>query len=127
MKRLATTTIAISIFALIIAFFGANQILNADSLVANAPASVPRSLAKIWVYISGGLLILGAISFIIDRMAKPAGYIIAVVLLLIVFTVHLPNIINATVVPAKMLYLTNALKDSALAMAAIVIGNLSKH
>ena len=127
MKRPATTTIAISIFALIIALFGANQILNADSLVANAPAAVPRSLAKIWVYISGGILILGAISFIIDRMAKPAGYIIAVVLLIIVFTVHLPNIINAAVVPAKMLYLTNALKDSALAMAAIVIGNLSKH
>ena len=127
MKRPATTTIAISIFASIIALFGANQILNADSLVANAPAAVPRSLAKIWVYISGGLLILGAISFIIDRMAKPAGYIIAVVLLIIVFTVHLPNIINAAVVPAKMLYLTNALKDTAMAMAAIVIGNLSKH
>lgn len=127
MKRLPTTTITISIFALIIAFFGANQILNASSLVANAPVSIPRSLATIWVYISGGLFILCAISFIIDRLAKPAGYIIAIVLLLIVFTVHLPNIINSTVAPARMLYLTNALKDTAMAMAAIVIGNLSKH
>ena len=125
MKKLVSTNIAIVIFALIIGFFGANQILHADKLVANAPKFVPA--AKIFVYISGIGLLLAAVAFIIDRFAKPAGYLVAFLLLIIVFTVHLPGIINAEGPKVKMLFFTNALKDTAMAMGAIVIGNLSKH
>jgi putative oxidoreductase len=125
MKKLVSTNIAIVVFALIIGFFGANQILNADSMVANAPKFVPA--AKIFVYISGIGLLLAAVAFIIDRFAKPAGYLVALLLLIIVFTVHLPGIINAESPKVKMLFFTNALKDTAMAMGAIVIGNLSKH
>lgn len=117
---------AIALFALIIAFFGANQILNAASLMNNVPKIIPASISRILVYASGALLILSAVAFIIDRFAKPAGYIIAVLLLVIVFSVHLPGIIHADTTQVKMLFLTNALKDTAMAMGAIVIGNLSK-
>ncbi len=125
MKKIPATHFAIIIFAFIIGFFGANQILNANNLVLNAPKFVPIPI--VWVYLSGALLMLGAVAFIIDRFAKPAGYCIAAILLLIVFIVHVPGSIHSITMPAKMLYVTNALKDTAMAMAAIVIGNLSKH
>lgn len=125
MKNSNSTVIAIIIFALIISFFGANQILNANKMVATAPKFLPAP--KIFVYLSGIGLIIGAIAFIIDRFAKPAGYLIAFLLLLIVFTIHIPGIIDAPLLKVKMLFLTNALKDTAIAMGAIVIGNLSKH
>jgi uncharacterized membrane protein len=125
MKNSNSTVIAIVIFSLIIVFFGANQILHADKLALGAPKFLPAP--RVFVYLSGIGLILGAVAFIIDRFAKPAGYLIALLLLLIVCTVHIPGMIHAVPLKAKMLFLTNALKDTAMAMAAIVIGNLSKH
>ncbi|MEO9144057.1 MAG: hypothetical protein ABI237_00740 [Ginsengibacter sp.] len=125
MKNSNYTVIAIIIFALIIAFFGANQLLNADKLVAAAPKFLPAP--KVFIYLSGVGLIIGAVAFIIDRFAKPAGYLIAFLLLIIVLGVHIPGIIHAPLLKVKMLFLTNALKDTAIAMGAIVIGNLSKH
>lgn len=124
-KRHLSTTIAIFLFALIIGFFGANQILNADKIVANAPKFIPA--AKLFVYLSGAGLILGMVAFIIDRFAKPFGYLIAFILFVIIITVHIPGIINSNPLPVKMLFLTNGLKDTAMAMAAIIIGNLSRH
>ena len=125
MKNSNVTVIAIIIFSLIISFFGANQILNADKLTATVPEFLPAP--KVLLYISGIGLILGAVAFIIDRFAKPAGYLIALLLIIIVCTVHIPGIIHAPALKVKMLFLTNALKDTAIAMGAIVIGNLSKH
>ena len=124
-KRHLSTTISIFIFALIIGFFGANQILNADRMVANAPKFIPA--AKVFVYLSGVLLLLGAVAIIIDRFAKPFGYLIAFILFVIIITVHIPGIIQNNSLPVKMLFLTNGLKDLAMAMAAIIIGNLSRH
>ena len=124
-KRHLSTTIPIFIFALIIGFFGANQILNADKLVENAPKFIPA--AKVFVYLSGIVLLLGMVAFIIDRFAKPFGYLVAFILLVIVVTVHIPGIIHEHSLPVKMLFLTNGLKDTAMAMAAIIIGNLSRH
>lgn len=125
MKNQSFTTVAIIIFAIIIGFFGANQILNADRMVANAPKFLPG--AKVFVYLSGVGLLLSAVAFIIDRFAKPAGYLVAFILLVIVISVHIPGIIKGESTLVKMLFLTNGLKDTAMAMGAIVIGNLSKH
>ena len=124
-RRHLSTSIAIVLFALIIGFFGANQLLNADKLIANVPKFIPA--AKVFVYLSGIVLLLGSVAFIIDRFAKPFGYLIALILLIIVATVHIPGIIQEHSGPAKMLFLTNGLKDTAMAMAAIIIGNLSRH
>ena len=124
-KRHLSTTVAIFIFALIIGFFGANQILNADKLVANVPKFIPA--AKVFVYLSGVGLLLGAVAIIIDRFAKPFGYLIAFILFVIVITVHIPGFMQSNPLTVKMLFVTNGLKDTAMAMAAIIIGNLSRH
>jgi putative oxidoreductase len=125
MKNLISTKVAIIIFALIIAFFGANNILHAKDMAANVPSFLPAS--KVMVYISGAGFLLAAVAFIIDRYAKIAGYLLAILLLIIVFSVDLPGIIHAHNVPIKMLFVTSLLKDAALAMAAILIADISRE
>lgn len=125
MKNLISTRVAILIFAIIIAFFGANNIINASHMVANVPSFLPAS--KWMVYISGAGFLLAALAFIIDRYAKIAGYLLAVLLLIIVFAVDIPGIIRASSTPIKMLYVTNMLKDAALAMAAVLIADISRE
>lgn len=125
MKNLISTRIAIIIFALIIGFFGANNILHAKDMAVNVPSFLPAS--KVMVYISGAGFLLAAVAFIIDRYAKIAGYLLAVLLLIIVFSVDLRGIVHARNVPIKMLYITSLLKDAALAMAAILIADISRE
>ena len=125
MKKSISSTVPIFIFSIIIAVFGASQILNASRMAENIPDFLPAS--RILTYISGACLILAAVSFIIDRMARLAGYLLALLLLLIVFVVDIPGIVNASDHAARSLFTTNGFKDAALAMAAIIIGNLSKH
>ncbi len=125
MKNLISTRVAILIFAIIIAFFGANMILNARHMVDNVPSFLP---APKWsVYLSGIGFLLAAVAFIIDRYAKIAGYLLAVLLLIIVFSVDVPGIVHANSTPIKMLYVTNMLKDAALAMAATLIADISRE
>jgi len=125
MKNLISTKLAILIFALIIGFFGANNILHAKNLAANVPSFLPAS--KIFVYISGTGFLLAAVAFIIDRYAKIAGYLLALLLLIIVFFVDVPAIIHAANLPLKMMIVTNMLKDAALAMAAILVADISRE
>ncbi|MDE3185513.1 MAG: hypothetical protein KGM16_19045 [Bacteroidota bacterium] len=125
MKNLISARLAIIIFAVIIAFFGANTILNARHMVMNIPSFLPVS--KWMVYLSGAGFLLAAMAFIIDRYAKIAGYLLAVLLLIIVFSVDVPGIVHAASTPIKMLFVTNMLKDAALAMAAILIADISRE
>ncbi|HEU5051974.1 MAG TPA: hypothetical protein VFT78_02610 [Hanamia sp.] len=125
MKNLISTRLAIIIFAVIIGFFGANNILNARHMVANIPSFFPAG--KWMVYLSGAGFLLAAAAFIIDRYAKIAGYLLAVLLLLIVFSVDVPGIVHARSTPIKMLFVTNMLKDAALAMAAMLIADISRE
>ena len=125
MKNLISTRLAIIIFSVIIAFFGANNILHAKDMAANVPSFLPA--AKVMAYISGAGFLLAALAFIIDRYAKIAGYLLALLLLIIVFSVDLPGIIRAPNTPIKMLFVTAMLKDAALAMAAVLIADISRE
>ena len=125
MKNLISTRLAILIFAVIIAFFGASTILNARHMALNLPSFLPAHL--IMVYLSGAGFLLAAMAFIIDRYAKIAGYLLAVLLLVIVFGVDVPHMLQAPSISIKMIFVTNMLKDAALAMAAILIADISRE
>ena len=125
MKNLISTKLAIIIFAFIIGLFGANHFLHAKEMAANIPSFLPAS--KVLVYISGAGFLLAAIAFIIDRYAKIAGYLLALLLLIIVFSIDVPGIIHSTNVQMKMIFVTNMLKDASLAMAAILIADISRE
>jgi hypothetical protein len=68
---------------------------------------------SLWIYITGGVFVLAAIGILADLKKIFACYLLAAMLLIFAFTVHLHNHIDA-------------LKDGALAMCALIIGSGKK-
>jgi putative oxidoreductase len=125
MKNLISTRLAIIIFAVIIGIFGANDIMHAKVMGADIPSFLP--LPEVLVYISGGCFLLASLAFILDRYAKLAGYLLAVLLLIKVCSVDIIQIIHAANISMKMFFIKNILKDAALAMAAVLIADISRE
>ncbi len=116
MKSIIPTRIAEILFALAMGTFGVLHFMHADIMGAMVPDYMPAE-GKIWIYITGGGLVATALAIIINKFKMLACYLLAVMLLVFVFALHLK--------PAMDGNLGSLLKDSALAMAAIIIGNNS--
>ena len=113
MKPLISSRIAGIIYALAIGCFGIIHFIKADSLKSSVPDFMPGGI--IWIYITGAGMILAAIAIIINKFATLACYLLAAMFLIFVFTLHLKHIEGGNYI--------NVLKDTAMAMAAIIIGN----
>ncbi len=73
------------------------------------------------MYITGACLIAAAIAFLINRQVRLAGFLLCLFLLLIVLTVHLPAVLHAPDADARRFPLTNLIKDTGLAAAALLV------
>jgi len=116
MKPFFPTKLAEIVFALTIAYFGYNHFKNPDAIAGGIPSFMPGD-PKIWVYVVGACLCMAALAIIANYQKTLACYLLAALLLIFVFTIHLK------------LFKTNpsgVLKDTALAMAALIIGNNKK-
>ena len=113
MKPIVPSKIAEIIFALMIAYFGFNYFKDPVRMAGSVPGFMPGD-AKIWIYVVGACFVLAAIAIIIDFQKTLACYFLAALLLFLVFTIHLKNFGRD---PAGVV------KDTAMAMAAIIIGN----
>ncbi len=114
MKSFFPTRLAELIYAIIIGFFGVMHFMNADKISVMIPEFMPAD-GKIWIYFTGAALIAAALAILINKFKKMACYLLAILLLIFVFTLHLKPAIDGN--PG------NLLKDAGLAMAAIIIGN----
>lgn len=123
MKDKSVSVIARIVFALAIGYFGTNHLMHADMMTGGVPAFLPQPI--IWVYITGAALTLAAIAFIIGVKIRLAGYLLGLLLLIIVLTIHLPGVLKAADVNAQMYSMTMIVKDLGLSAAAFYIG--SKH
>lgn len=115
MKPFIPSRVAETIYALILVYFGANHFLHTAALSGLVPSYMPGT-AALWVYLSGGGLILAAIAIITRVQKTLACYLLAAMLIIFVLMVHVKNFPEQ---PA------NTLKDSAMAMCALLIGNRS--
>jgi putative oxidoreductase len=106
-------TVGKIIYALTIAFFGIGHLTQADKMQGAIPSAL-SFMALPLVYITGVCLLLAAVSFIIDRWARIAGILLAVFLILIVLTVHIPHLPDQTA-------MSMIIKDTAMAGAALMI------
>jgi putative oxidoreductase len=111
--------VGIVLYALVIGFFGVNHFLNGTGFQNTIPGIIPYHI--FWVYLTGAALIAAAISFLINRKTKMAGLFLAVFLIIIVLTIHLPALIRAEGSPVVSIALTNLVKDTGLAAAALMI------
>ena len=118
MKSIIPTRVAEMLFALAMGTFGVLHFMHADMMGGMVPDYMPAD-SKIWIYVTGGGLILAAIAILINKFKRLACYLLALMLLIFVFTLHLK--------PAMDGNMGALLKDTALAMAAIIIGNNSSE
>jgi uncharacterized membrane protein len=114
MKSSLLTRLAEILFAFCIGFFGILHFMNGDKMSGLVPDIMPGD-GRNWIYITGGGLIAAALAILINKFKKIACYLLAIMLLLFVFTIHLNPAMEGN--PGQLL------KDVALAMAAIIIGN----
>ncbi len=112
------------LYALVIGFFGVNHFMNGTGMAHMVPSFLPGGV--VWVYITGIALICAAISFLIDKQTRLAGLLLAIFLLLIVLTVHLPAVINAQDESYRRLPMINLIKDTGLAAAALILAGKGK-
>ena len=116
MNNLFPTRVASIIFAIAIAAFGIRNFIKAGSIDTIVPDYMPGGV--VWVYVTGVCIILAAIAIVLNnRLTRPACYLLALMLLIFVFTLHLKPALNGNP--------NNLLKDTAIAMGAIIIGNLA--
>lgn len=117
--------ISVIVLAIVMGIFGFYHFSHARDMIAFVPDFLPGGI--IWVYIVGIAFILVALALIAHRYVKFAGYLLAVLLLIFVLTIHLPNWMNAGDPEMRQLSLTNFLKDLAIAaFAAYVASNAQK-
>jgi len=113
MKPFVPSKFAEIVFALVFVYFGYLHFKNAAGMGGGVPDFMPGD-GKMWIYIIGAGFILAAIAIVTGIQKTLACYLLAAVLLIFVFTIHI-KMFNTNP--------SGVLKDTALAMAAIIIGN----
>ena len=107
------------LFALVIGFFGVNHFLYGTGFQKTVPSFIPGGI--FWVYLTGAALIAAAISFLTGKYTRLASLFLAVFLIIIVLTVHIPALVRTPGDPVVSIALTNLVKDTGLAGAALMI------
>jgi putative oxidoreductase len=111
--------VGIVLYALVIGFFGVNHFLYGTGFQKSIPSFLPYQI--FWVYLTGASLIAAAISFLTGKQTKLAGLFLFAYLIIIVLTIHLPAIVHSEGSPIVSIALTNLVKDTGLAGAALMI------
>ena len=125
MKSSIISRIAVIVLAIVMGVFGIYHFTHAKDMIAYLPDFLPGGI--IWVYFVGAAFIAVALALIVHKYVKIAGYLLAVLLLVLIITIRLPNWINAGVEEERQLALTMLLKDLAIAaFAAYVASNAQK-
>jgi uncharacterized membrane protein len=114
MKPFISSRIAEIVFALCFAAFGALHIKNGKAWAGTLPHHMPGGGA-LWVYVIGIIMILAAIAILARIQKTTACYLLAIMLIIFLFLAHWNAAIHGN--PG------DALRDAALAMGAILIGN----
>jgi uncharacterized membrane protein len=119
MNNSTISKVGIILYALVIGFFGINHFMNGTGMAKMVPGFLPGGV--FWVYVTGAAMIAAAVSFLIDKQTRLAGLLLALFLILIVLTVHLPAVVNAQDESYRRLPLINLIKDTGLAAGALLI------
>ena len=117
--------IAIYILAIVLILFGLFHFLYPRDLLVYVPTSLPGGIT--WAYLVGVAFMLVGISFITNQFVKVTGYILFVLLVFFILTMHVPNYTHAGDKEMRQLALINILKDTAIAGFALHIAAGAHH
>jgi uncharacterized membrane protein len=118
--------IAIYLLSVVMIIFGIYHFQHPRTLVVFVPSNIPGGIY--WVYGVGVAFILAALAFITNKFVKIAGYLLALLLIVFVLTIHLPNYNQAGDPEMRQTAFTSMLKDLALAAFALhIAGSADSH
>jgi uncharacterized membrane protein len=117
--------ISIYLLAVILFCFGVFHVLHPRDLINYVPQFLPGGI--IWVKFVGVAFILVAISFLTNRLVKVAAYLLALLLITFILTIHMPNYMHAADKEMKTVALISLLKDAAIACFALHIAAGAHH
>lgn len=122
--NILTGTTARVIFALPLGIFGLFHFMSGDKMAGMVPSWVPGGV--FWVYLMGVALLAACVGIITNfkDLGKLAAFLVGVLLLIFVLTIHLPGVINAQNEMASMMAMSALLKDTSMAGGAWVVSGL---
>lgn len=96
------------------------------NMLEYVPSGLPGGI--IWVKVAGAAFILAAISFTFNKQVKLTAYLLALLLFIFVFAIHLPAYFSGGMEETRQNALINMLKDTALAAFALhIAGSADSH
>ncbi|MBL7741083.1 MAG: hypothetical protein JNK14_17810 [Chitinophagaceae bacterium] len=117
--------IAIYLLAAILFIFGVFHFLYPHDLLVYVPPFLVGGIK--WAYVVGGAFILVALSFASNQFVKFSSYLLVVMLIIFILTIHVPNYMNAGDKEMKQFALINILKDTAIMGFALHIAAGAFH
>ena len=117
-----TTTVARVLYSVPFGVFGLLHFMGAENMKGMVPSWMPGGI--FWVYLTGVALIAAAVSILIQKQARLASLLLALMLGIFVLSIHLPGLGNEATMQMAMVSL---LKDVALAGAALTYAGISSR
>lgn len=114
-----TDIVARVLFAIPFFMFGVNHFIYANAMAGMVPAYVPGGI--FWIYFTGVALIAAAVSIVTKIQGKLAMYLLALLLLIFVVTLHVPGLSNPQM---KMMSMMALLKDLGLMGGALLLAGI---
>lgn len=118
---LLTKKIAKIIYAIPMLVFGIMHFIYADTMTGAVPSFIPGGV--FWVYLTGVALVAVSISIFSGILTRIATLLLALMLFIFMFTIHLPGMFEEATRQASIL---SFLKDMGLAAGALLIAGLDK-
>jgi uncharacterized membrane protein YphA (DoxX/SURF4 family) len=106
--------IARIVFAIPFGAFGMSHLLHAQVMAGMLPAWLPEG--EFWIYLTGICLILACVAFITKIQGEKAAFCLVALLLVFVFTLHIPAVRRGT---NPQMAIMNLLKDVSLIGGAL--------
>ena len=117
--------IAIYMLSVVLIIFGFFHFMYPRDLMVYVPAALIGGI--MWAYLVGGAFILVGISFLTNQYVKFTGYLLAIMLIFFIVSIHVPNFLNAGDVDMRQLALISILKDLAITGFALHIAAGAHH
>lgn len=117
--KFLTGSFARILYAIPFIVFGIFHFMNAGQMKNYVPSFFP--LKTLLVYLTGIALIAAGVSIITKIKARLASLLLALMLFIFVFTMHVPGLFKEA---ARQMAMTSMLKDISLAAAALFIAGM---
>ena len=117
--------IVIYTLSVVLIIFGIFHFLYPRDLMVYVPLSLVGGIS--WAYIVGSAFIIVGLSFLTNQFVKFTSYLLVVMLIVFILTIHVPNFMNSGDKEMRQLALISILKDTAIVGFALHIAAGAHH